>query len=188
MFSQFCISEIFLHLLLQLLARDKEDGVRRSAVSGKKVGFFFCQMLIGSKSQISLNVYFALTRFYWSLIKQRKTKWQRPTAVSCSNFWMRVMIDQPQLWHASVEGNSCMFLARFFLEMVYFPFASRSLLLLKTPELQPSYCHTNLYGHLSCICLDKLDFKLSYGMLWYIFLFVMLYCLHLKTVILCKTS
>lgn len=64
MFLQFCISEIFLHLLLQLLARDKEDGVRRSAVSGKKVGFFFCQMLIGSKSQISLNVYFALTRFY----------------------------------------------------------------------------------------------------------------------------
>lgn len=52
MFLQFCISEIFLHLLLQLLARDKEDGVRRSAVSGKKVGFFFvrCLLAVNPKS------------------------------------------------------------------------------------------------------------------------------------------
>lgn len=102
------VTLLFYHF--QFLGRDKEDdGVRRSAVSGKKVRLF--ANLIKWSLEWSIKemfcvfgswicyLYFVvcICRFCWSLINRRRTKPPKVNELNCWNSWMLVMIDSLSL-------------------------------------------------------------------------------------------
>lgn len=96
-------SIMFLQFFIQFLGRDKDDGVRRSAVSGKKVIskrvggicdhlFLSCSFVLDTKIKSS----FLWCRFCWNLTNQRRTRPQKTNAMNCWSSWMLVLTDGGQ--------------------------------------------------------------------------------------------